>query len=218
MHKSDYNTEREQLAQQGKRRCRTCNEVKPETQMAPNKSNYRGYENRCRDCKLAANRSGGKDRTPLQSRLYNGAKQAKQCGRRAYRVTQEQVLKEWTRRGLDPNRCAYCDVVLSMDKEAPEFFNIDHLEPLCLKGSKGHAKANLIPCCASCNKQKHSKHLVQFLASREHPADPVTVEQLTKACWTQPVKQSAPVGEPVEMLFCEYMHTFMREPEFEAVG
>lgn len=40
----------------------------------------------------------------------------------------------------------------------------------------------------------------------------------TKACWAQPVKQSAPVGEPVEMLFCEYMHTFMREPEFEAVG
>lgn len=214
----DYNTEREQLAQQGKRRCKTCNEIKPETQMAPSKSNYRGYENRCYDCKLAANRSGGKDRTPLQSRLYYGAKRAKQFGRRNYRVTQEQVLKEWTRRGLDPNRCAYCDVVLSMDKEAPEFFNIDHLEPLCLKGSKGHSKTNLIPCCASCNKQKHSKHLVQFLASREHPADPATVEQLAKACWTEPVKQSAPVGEPVEMLFCEYMHTFMREPEFEAVG
>ena len=51
----------------------------------------------------------------------------------------------------------------------PNTRQLDHVEPLSVKGSAGHTAGNIVPCAASYNGYKHDRHAVtRYLNAPEH--------------------------------------------------
>ncbi|NWO16807.1 MAG: hypothetical protein HLX46_08235 [Corynebacterium sp.] len=221
----EFRQERQELVQQGLRRCYICNEVKSledNFYKAPKGSN--GRATHCKDCNIQAQRDWYHKDDGLQGALDNGYKRATRFKRRRRRVKADRLLKVWKKQGIDPWKCFYTGVALTREPGHPNTRNLDHKEPLAVKGTAGHVSTNIVPCAASFNRFKHDKVALDayFAASEEHqpvsvyiglapgmvgvdfygnPLTPVTVE------WTE----SENKGNPVNMGFCDYLKIFHRE-------
>ncbi|MDJ0400882.1 HNH endonuclease [Rhodococcus rhodochrous] len=95
---------------------------------------------------------------PIEERLRYGRYRASQYGVRADKITPEELLADWKRRGIDPTRDVYTGEPLV------DGWNIDHMTPLSKGGA--HVINNLVPCNPGTNNSKHTRGLVGFLADR----------------------------------------------------
>ena len=60
------------------------------------------------------------------------------------------------------NKCAYCGIDLEiLDRSHQNSLEIDHVIPKKNNGS--HCLANIVPSCRSCNQDKRSKNMIEWL-------------------------------------------------------
>jgi len=81
-------------------------------------------------------------------------------GRPADAITLAEVVADWKRRDLDPERCVYTGEPLR-DRS-----HIDHGYPLSCEGSPGHVVTNLVPCNRGANTDKGRRHWLEYQADR----------------------------------------------------
>ncbi|MCG7442366.1 hypothetical protein [Corynebacterium sp. ACRPQ] len=101
--------------------------------------------------------------------MDNGFKRATRAGRRRRKITVKHLLHTWERNGIDPWRCYYTGVDLTREPGLPNTRQLDHVEPLAVKGSAGHTVGNIVPCAASYNGYKRNHRAVtRYLNAPEH--------------------------------------------------
>lgn len=218
----EFTAERNQLALTNQRRCNRCQQIKTlDTEFDNDKSGANGKCGHCKECRNKKARDWHDRNDGLQGALDNGYKRAGSHGRRRRKVKADRLLKVWKKQGIDPWKCFYTGVALTREPGHPNTRNLDHKEPLAVKGTAGHISTNIVPCAASFNRYKHDKVALDayFAASEEHqpvsvytglapgmvgvdfygnPLTPVAVE------WSE----SENKGNPVNMGFCDYLKIF----------
>jgi 5-methylcytosine-specific restriction endonuclease McrA len=94
-----------------------------------------------------------------ERRIYNRLNAKNQTARRKVRIgaTLHPLTKaEWLDRQLEyEGRCAYCG-------EPVQEPTMDHVVPL-IKGGD-HSVGNIVPACGRCNRRKHDRDVLEFLA------------------------------------------------------
>jgi len=90
-----------------------------------------------------------------QRRIYDAARRARKRANGVFRVTRNDLRREFNRRG---GLCAYCDVKLVA-------FHWDHVVPLVRGGV--HSVGNLVPACAHCNLRKQRRTVMEWRHKRE---------------------------------------------------
>lgn len=180
---------RMELYDQGLKQCSMCSRELPIEQFRPNTRGWMGLRSRCSDCDNAAS-SGFRRRTPeyqrqrqkrwreanldrshaigkayrdahgLKERLRAGRYRARKAGVPVEEITPEELLADWDRRGIDPDKCVYTGEPLISS------WALDHAYPLSQPGSPGHVVSNLVPTNRSLNSSKGRRHWVEYLADR----------------------------------------------------
>ncbi|NDV08114.1 HNH endonuclease [Rhodococcus sp. IEGM 248] len=123
--------------------CRQCRDAKPLTAFAVDRSQPDGRRSLCAACRAAYDRQRASETRYRQ-----------RC--RSYGF--EPVVEPFTReQQIDRygDRCAYC--------KTGAFETSDHI--LCVAAGGHHTLENVVPCCASCNRQKCSVidwHLIRI--------------------------------------------------------
>lgn len=160
-------------ALQGKRVCNTCNDVLElsEGYFSKDKKGLGGFMSRCKRCINAAAKQRAKSGYGFGYSLKNGYGRAKAAGRRAYSVTEPQLVKYLrNQRNHDPEKCYYTGVTLQTEDrhDTATYRNLEHVIPLSMKGSK-HRVGNIVPSCASFNQWKKDKPAhIAVLTAPEH--------------------------------------------------
>lgn len=163
----------ELYALQGKRVCNTCNDVLVlcEDNFSKDKKGLGGFMSRCKSCTNAAARQRAKSGYGFGYSLENGFNRAKTLGRKAWRVTEPQLVKHLrNQRNHDPEKCYYTGVTLqTKDKHNTETYrHLEHIVPLSKKGSM-HRVDNLVPCSAAFNLWKADQPAhIAVLRAPEH--------------------------------------------------
>ena len=225
----EFKEERDQLALTNQRRCNRCFEIKTlDIDFDNEKSGVKGKCGHCKACRNLKARDRHNNNDGLQGALDNGYKRACHYHRHRRRVTPKHLLKTWEKQEIDPMRCYYTGVELTREPGQSNTRNLDHKEPLAVKGTAGHVSTNIVPCAASFNRYKQNKvALYAYLtAPEEHqpvnvyaglapgmvsvdfygnPLAPIAVE------WSE----SKNKGKPVNMGFCDYLAIF--HPKKDAV-
>lgn len=157
----EFREERARLALDDMRRCNRCYEIKTlSTDFGNDRKGAGGKSGHCRDCHRAQVRAWHHKHDGLQGALDNGFARAKAAGRRTRRIKPEKLLKRWEERGIDPWTCFYTGVPLTREPGQSNSREIDHIEPLSLKGSMGHTMNNIVPCSQEWNRYKHNRRAV----------------------------------------------------------
>ena len=181
--------QREELLAQGLKKCTKCTQDLPLERFRVRADGYAGRRSSCIECQLAAeaayreshrdedrqsssrwreqNPEYARDRSawyrtnePLRKRLHHGAVRARKAGVRTDRITPDELLADWERRGIDASRDAYTGQPLETG------WHLDHAVPLSTPDTPGHVVTNLVPCNKSINTSKSNKHWVSYLADR----------------------------------------------------
>lgn len=218
----EFTAERNLLALTNQRRCNRCHQIKTfDTDFDNDKHGANGKVGHCKECRNKKAQDRFHTYDGLQGALDNGYKRAGHYGRRRRKVKADRLLKVWKKQGIDPWKCFYTGVQLTREPGHPNTRNLDHKEPLAVKGTAGHVSTNIVPCAASFNRFKQNKEPVDAYrtAPEEHqpvsvyiglapgmvgvdfygnPLTPVTVE------WSE----SENKGDPVNMGFCDYLAIF----------
>ena len=97
--------------------------------------------------KLKANMKKWQQENPEKRRLIYAKRRAQKLNTQVEEITVKLLNEHWVKKGIDPERCYYCD-------EAP-YEHLEHCTPLSRGGT--HTKENLVPSCAHCNLSKGSK-------------------------------------------------------------
>lgn len=184
---------RDWLYERGLKNCSSCSIDKPLAEFGARSDGYRGLYARCKRCvntetaayqkrrpQVLANRQKRwrqtnptqwagiakryRDTHPLEERLRSGRLRAEQRGVPAHDITAEELLADWQRRGIDPDRCIYTGQQLQRG------WNLDHAVPLSAPGTPGHVVENLVPCDHGTNASKGRRHWVDYLADRAESA------------------------------------------------
>lgn len=221
----EFTAERNQLALTNQRRCNRCAEVKTlDTDFDNDKHGANGKSGHCKACRNQKARKRGQSYDGIQDALNNGYNRAGRYGRRRRRVTPKRLLKTWEKQGIDPMRCFYTGVALTREPGHPNTRNLDHKEPLAVKGTAGHVSTNIVPCAASFNRYKQNKEPVDAYCTAPDEHQPVSVyiglapgmvgvdfygNPLTPVAveWTE----SEDKGDPENMRFCDFLRTFHRD-------
>ncbi|MUL85041.1 MULTISPECIES: hypothetical protein [unclassified Mycolicibacterium] len=101
----------------------------------------------------------------IREKLRRGKNRASKAGLPAHAITKAELLADWQRRGIDPDRCVYTGELLQDD------WNIDHAVPLSHPNTPGHVVTNIVPCNPRANRSKGRRHWVDFLADRAETAN-----------------------------------------------
>src|SRR5699024_7549986 len=109
----------------------------------------------------------------IQGALDNGYKRAGVHGRRRRKVKADRLLKVWKKQGIEPMTCFYTGVELTREPGQPNTRNLDHVEPLAVKGTKGHVANNIVPCSASFNRYKQNKVAVYAYLTAPEQHQPI---------------------------------------------
>jgi 5-methylcytosine-specific restriction endonuclease McrA len=165
---------------EGRRKCSLCGVFKPIDQFARARKKTAKLHPYCKQClarrmnhwraahlqrarasvRAAWASSAGRYRvTHRRWDMANADRIAMYRGRRRARRKHAEMSKfsasEWHAvQELSGHRCAYCWRVTDRLEQ-------DHIRPLSRGGA--HALSNIVPACRSCNAQKHSKTLLEFL-------------------------------------------------------
>lgn len=173
---NEFRQERQELVQQGLRRCYICHEVKSlEDNFYNDSTGANGKFSYCKECSAQKQRDWYHKDDGLQGALDNGYKRAGTHGRRRRRVKADRLLKVWKKQGIDPMTCFYTGVELTREPGQPNTRNLDHVEPLAVKGTKGHVANNIVPCSASFNRYKQNKVAVYAYLTAPEQHQPVSV-------------------------------------------
>lgn len=62
-------------------------------------------------------------------------------------------------------KCTYCGIVLTMIRDKPNSFHVDHL--LAVRDGATNDPALLVPACGDCNQKKGAKTLTEFIAMKD---------------------------------------------------
>jgi 5-methylcytosine-specific restriction endonuclease McrA len=135
------------------KQCKKCGQEKPLTTDYFNLLSSGGWRGTCKSC-MAANTRAHYQRNPDKVKdrvkIYNDLK--KQAGGI---YTAEDI--NTIRKRLE-NRCSYCSTSLEQTEE------IDHMQPI---SRGGHSDpSNLTLACRKCNRDKHNKSAMEFIAWR----------------------------------------------------
>ncbi|AGE35618.1 hypothetical protein I6H52_01430 [Corynebacterium urealyticum] len=170
----EFREERARLALVDKRRCNRCDEIKTLSTDFGNDSNgAEGKAGHCRDCHRLSSRAWYHKHDGLQGPLDNGLKRARAAGRRAFNIKPEKQLKHWKKNGIDPWTCFYTGTPLLREPGHPNSREIDHIEPLSLKGSAGHVMKNIVPCSHEWNRYKNTRRAVNVYLNAPEELQPV---------------------------------------------
>ncbi|WP_160101585.1 hypothetical protein [Rhodococcus sp. T7] len=96
----------------------------------------------------------------MGQRLNSGAVRARKLGVTADSITPEELLADWERRGISPDRDVYTGQPLQ------DGWHLDHAVPLSAPGTPGHVVSNLVPTNPRTNTTKRRRNFVEFLADR----------------------------------------------------
>ncbi|AKK11740.1 HNH endonuclease domain-containing protein [Corynebacterium uterequi] len=138
------------------RECKECKTVK-ELECFSLLNKEKGYRRHvCRDCRNKARRE-----KKIQNRLYDGARRAREKGKRVYPFTAEEWEKNLAvKYGVSPLECFYTGRPLQLDDpSAPGFLHLDHVKPLSASRST-HSINNVVPTSAEFNGWKSGKRAV----------------------------------------------------------
>lgn len=156
-----FQQERTELAAINQRRCIRCYEVKALDQEFPlDATCANGFAGECTACRRNRHRGIHHGLDGLDGANHNGYNRAARAGRPRRRFKTETLIRYWQDHGIDPWRCYYTGVKLTREPGLPNTRNLDHIEPLVLKGSKGHVLANIVPCSRVFNLHKNSDRAV----------------------------------------------------------
>lgn len=100
----------------------------------------------------------------IREKLRRGKNRAGIAGVPAREITEVELLADWERRGIDPERCVYTGELLQ------DGWHIDHAVPLSHPNTPGHVVTNLVPCNASANREKLRRSWIDYLADRAEAA------------------------------------------------
>lgn len=87
------------------------------------------------------------EKARASNRLKNSKRRAQKRNTQVEVITDELLKEYWNKKGIDPQRCFYC--------EDRPYEHLEHCIPLSRGGT--HTKDNLVPACASCNLSKGTK-------------------------------------------------------------
>lgn len=160
-------------ALQGKRVCNACNDVLAlcGDNFTKDKKGLGGFMSRCKRCTNAAAKQRAKSGYGFGYSLENGFTRAKAMGRKAWRVTEPQLVKHLrNQRNHDPENCYYTGVTLQTQDSSNRatYRHLEHIVPLSKKGSM-HRVGNLVPCSAVFNTWKADQPAhIAVLKAPEH--------------------------------------------------
>ena len=106
--------------------------------------------------KVKASRKKYRDKNPEKFRLYAQRRRAKIKGATTEDFTDQDLFDFWIENGINYKECFYCEKEMP---ERPETW--DHY--IAIDNGGPHERANLLPCCKSCNSRKHAKDPEVFM-------------------------------------------------------
>lgn len=169
-----FREERARLALDDMRRCNRCFEIKTlSTDFGNDKNGAGGKAGHCRDCHRASTRAWHHKYDGLQGALDNGFKRAKVEVRRRQRIKSDALLAYWKKNSIDPWKCFYTGAPLVRESGHPNSREIDHVEPLSLKGSAGHVMKNIVPCSHEWNRYKYTRRAVSAYLNAPEELQPI---------------------------------------------
>lgn len=130
----------------GKYNCPDCRENKREYDRQRYESNKQYRVDRNKDW-----REQNQARFLPNHRIRASRRRARKLEATCEVFTQDDLIVYWITRGIDPNRCFYCD---------GPYQDNDHLVPLARGGA--HERANIVPACQPCNDSKGAKLLSEW--------------------------------------------------------
>lgn len=152
----DFRQERQQLFEQGLRRCIRCLEVKNLGDYTTATNGANGINSTCNECR----RQDQLDRYHgLFESLRDGERRARAAGAPAEHLTPQEVIDYWNTAGVNPWECAATGRPLSQATR-----HVDHIRPLSSPSTTGHVLGNIVPVHAEFNRVKGNRHLVVALA------------------------------------------------------
>ena len=171
---------REELESQGLKYCYGCQCVKELSEF--NRQGGDNYRSQCRECqhgyhyanherelarmrRYKANNAEAiakqckryRELNPLQSRIRDGYRRAKELGVPFEEFKAKDVYEYWESAGVDPWCSAYSGTPLT-----PENYGLDHIIPLSAPDTPGHVPWNLAPCTQLENKRKTNRKVLPF--------------------------------------------------------
>ncbi|GAB3692502.1 HNH endonuclease domain-containing protein [Corynebacterium nasicanis] len=165
-----FREERARLALVDLRQCIQCGETKTlSAEFGNDKNGAGGKSGHCRDCHRARMRAWHHKNDGLQGALDSGLKRARTAGALADSIKPVELLAYWKKNGIDPWKCFYTGKPLVKGQGHPHSREIDHIEPLSLKGSAGHVMRNIVPCSHEWNRYKYNRRAVA--AYRDAPEE-----------------------------------------------
>lgn len=105
--------------------------------------------------------------------MDNGFKRAKVEVRWRKRIKPDALLAYWKKNGIDPWKCFYTGAPLVREPGHPNSREIDHVEPLSLKGSTDHVMKNIVPCSHEWNRYKYTRRAVNVNLNAPEELQPV---------------------------------------------